>query len=447
MKNIIVIGGVAAGMSFAAKLHRESKDVDITVYEMGKEISYGACGLPYYIGDVVSDSNRLIIKKPEDFIAERFDIKIMHQVMKVNSDTKTVVVKDLTTGLEFEKMYDQLVVASGAFPIRPDFMKKGIKNVFVLRDIPDGEQIKKAAMDKSIRNIAIIGGGYIGLELAEAFSNLGKNVTVINRSENIMKTFDSEIREILLDELHRKGIELYLNDEVEELIIDEHDNVQGVKTTEGLYWTDLVIVAIGVRPATSFLKGTGIKMLSNGAIIVNERLESSIKDIYAIGDCATIYHRVLHENVHIPLATYANKQGRILGEILSGKKSTFPGGLGASVVKIFELTLSQVGINEKQAVSHNFNFDTAFVKGYDHASYYPNNTPIHIKYIFDQSNHVLLGAQMVGKQGVAHRINALSIAIDKAMTLEELALSDFVYSPPFSGPWDPVQVAANVAKK
>ncbi|MBE0450377.1 MAG: CoA-disulfide reductase [Clostridia bacterium] len=447
MKNIIVIGGVAAGMSCAAKLHRESKDVEITVYEMGKEISYGACGLPYYIGDVISDSDQLIIKRPEDFITERFDIKIMNQVIRVNPVAKTIVVRDLTSGTELEKSYDQLVVASGASPVQPDFMKKRIKNVFVLRDIPDGERIKKVAMDKRIRNVAIIGGGYIGLELAEAFSNLGKDVIVINRSENIMKTFDSEIRAILLDELHRNGIELHLNDEVEELIIDEQDNVQGVKTTEGLYPADLVVVAIGVRPATSFLEGTGIEMLSNGAIIVNERLESSIKDIYAIGDCATLYHRILHENTHIPLATYANKQGRILGDILAGKKVTFPGGLGASVVKIFDLTLSQVGINEKQAISHEFDYDTAFIKGYDHASYYPNNTPVHIKYIFDKETHVLLGAQMVGKQGVAHRIDALSIVIDKAMTLEELALSDFVYSPPFSGPWDPMQVAANVAKK
>lgn len=447
MKNIIVIGGVAAGMSCAAKLHRESKDVDITVYEMGEEISYGACGLPYYIGDVVSDSDLLIIKRPEDFIDERFDVKIRHQVVKVNPDLKTVIVKDLENGVEFENNYDQLVLATGATPIKPDFMGKGINNVFTLRDISDGKQIKKAVMDEKIKNVAIIGGGYIGLELAEAFSSLGKRVIVINRSENIMKTFDSEIRAILLDELQRKGIELFLNDEVEELIIDEQDNVQGVKTTEGLYWADLVVVAIGVRPATAFLKETGIIMLDNGAIVVNDRLESSIKDIYAIGDCATVFHKVLKENTHIPLATYANKQGRVLGEILAGKNRTFPGGIGASVVKIFDLTLAQVGIGEKQAISHKFDFDTAFVKGYDHASYYPNNTPIHIKYIFDKTTQVLLGAQMVGIQGVAHRIDVLSIIIERGMTLDELALSDFVYSPPYSGPWDPMQVAANVAKK
>ncbi len=447
MRSIVVIGGVAAGMSCAAKLHRESKDVDITVYEIGKEISYGACGLPYYISDVVSDSDQLIVKKPEDLIAENFQIKTMHQVLKVNPELKTVTVRNLNDNTEFEKEYDELVIATGASPVRVGFMKKDIKRVFTLRDIPDGRQIKEAAMDEKIRNVALIGGGYIGLELAESFYRLGKHVKVINRSKEIMKTFDKEIREVLLEELYAKEIELILGEEVKDLVADDEGFVKGVKTSEGFYEADLVVVAIGVKPSTEFLKDTGIKMLSNGAIIINDKMESSIKHIYALGDCATLFHKVLKENTYIPLATYANKQGRVLGEILSGKSTSFPGGLGASVVKILDLTLSQVGLNEKQAKDKGIDFDVSFIKGYDHASYYPNNTPLYIKYIFDKKTEILLGAQMTGSQGVAHRTDALSVAIDRGMTLSELALCDFVYSPPYSGPWDPMQIAANVAKK
>ena len=353
-KEIVIIGGVAAGMSCAAKLQRESEDVNITVYEQGEYVSYGACGLTYYIGDVIEDPESLVIRTPEEFRKNGIDLRIHHEVISLDPSKKVVTVKDLKNKETFEKSYDSLVVASGAAPISPPFMKDAPKNVFTLRDIPDGKEIKDAAMAAEIKNIVIVGGGYIGMELVESFYTLGKNVTLINRSGKIMKTYDEEIREVLLDELGKKNIRLHLSDDVEGFKSNEEGCVTHVVTDQNEYEADLVVMAIGVAPATKFLEDTGIETLKNGAIITNDRMETNIKDIYAAGDCATVHHKLLNMPVHIPLATHASKQGRLLAENLAGKDRSFPGALGTSVVKILDLTLAQTGLNEKQAKDHDF---------------------------------------------------------------------------------------------
>ncbi|WP_409227258.1 CoA-disulfide reductase [Gudongella sp. SC589] len=445
-QEVVIIGGVAAGMSCAAKLSREDSEARITVYEKGKHISYGACGLPYYIGDVIEDHNRLVIKEPEDFEGSNIDVRIKHQVVKVLPDKKKVVVENLETGEEFEKNYHKLVIATGAEPVKPPFVDENVGNVFTLRTVEDGQRIKEAALSDKVERVVLIGAGYIGLELVESFHNLGKDISVINRSANIMKPVDQEIREILMEELKGKEIRLNFNEEVEKITQGGDGMVKSVITDKGEHQADLVVVAIGVVPATRFLDGTGIETLKNGAIVINDRMETNISDIYAAGDCATLYHRILKKNVHIPLATYANRQGRLLGEILSGKDSRFPGGIGASVVKIMDMTISAAGINEKQAKDEEFDYGTEFIKGYSNAGYYPGSKPLYVKYIFDKNSKILLGAQLAGEKGAQHRIDALSIAIQNGMTLRELAYSDFAYTPPYSGAWDPLQVAANVAE-
>ncbi len=447
MREVVIIGGVAAGMSCAAKLLRESEDVNITVYEKGENISYGACGLPYYIGDDIIDSDKLIVKKPEDFDDKRIEIKTFHEVLKVNPEGKSIAVKDLKSEEEFNKTYDDLVIAVGASPILPPFVDLDMENVFKLRTIEDGERIKKAAIKDDVKKVIIVGGGYIGMELVESFYNLGKNVSVINRSERIMGSFDQEIRDILLEELREKNINLHLNDDVEDIIADENGRVKSVKTSEGEYEADLVVVAIGVKPSTKFLEGTGIEKLDNGAIIIDEKMKTNVESIYAAGDCATLYHSVLDELVSIPLATYANRQGRLLAEILAGKDKSFGGGIGTSAVKVLDLELSQTGLNEHQAEKSEFDFGTAFIKGKSHAGYYPGLEDLYVKIIFEKETERILGAQLVGKKGAALRIDAMALAVQNKMTLQELAYSDFAYSPPFSGTWDPVQVAANVASK
>ncbi|MGM0397160.1 MAG: CoA-disulfide reductase [Bacillota bacterium] len=443
---VVIIGGVAAGMSCAAKLSREDKEAGITVYEMGKHISYGACGLPYYIGDVIKDPMKLVIKEPEDFKDTNIAVMNYHQVLKVDPEGKSVSVRNLETGEEFQKQYDKLVIATGAEPVKPPFVDDSITNVFTLRTVEDGQIIKKAALSEDVKKVVLIGAGYIGLELVESFHNLGKDISLINRSANIMKPVDQEIRDILIDELKEKDVKLYFGNEVEKITKDSNGMVKSVVTDKGEHEADLVVVAIGVVPATKFLEGTGVDTLKNGAIITNDRMETNLQDIYAAGDCATIYHRVLKKNVHIPLATYANRQGRLLGEILAGKEKSFPGGIGASVVKILDLTISATGVNEKQAIDNELDYETEFIKGYSNAGYYPGSKPLYIKYIFDKETKVLLGAQLAGIKGAEHRINSLSIAIQEAMTLEEIAYSDFAYTPPYSGAWDPLQVAANVAE-
>lgn len=445
-REIVIVGGVAAGMSCAAKLSREDKQANITVFEKGKHISYGACGLPYYIGDVVEDHEKLIIKKPDDFDNTNITVKTMHQVLKVDPQKRTVSVKDLENGHEFEKAYQNLVIATGAEPVTPPFVNQEINNVFTLRTIEDGQEIKKAALSDHVKKIVLIGAGYIGLELVEAFHHLGKHISIINRSDQMLKPVDQEIRDILIDYLKEKGISLNFGQEVEEIVSGDKGNVKTVRTKNKEYEADLVVVAIGVKPATKFLENTGLETLKNGAIIINDRMETNIENIYAAGDCASLYHTVIKKNVHIPLATYANRQGRLLGEILAGKDKRFPGGIGASVVKIMDLTISATGVNEKMAKENNLDYRTAFIKGYSHAGYYPGSKPLYIKYIFDRESKVLLGAQLAGEKGAEHRINTLSIAIQQGMTLEEIAYSDFAYTPPYSGAWDPLQIAANVAE-
>ena len=444
-KEVVIIGGVAAGMSCAAKLQRENPKARITVYEKGPHISYGACGLPYYIGDLIKDPEKLIVRTPEDFAEKSVDVHIHHQVLKVDPSKKTLKVKDLKGDQTFEKSYDVLLIATGAAPVAPKFMEGAPKNVFTLRDIPDGEKIKEAALEPQVKNIVIVGGGYIGLELVESFHSLGKNVTLVNRSGKIMKTYDEELREVLFDELEEKNINLYLSDNVEGFISNPEGYVTHVKTDQNTYEADLVVMAIGVAPSTDFLKNTGIHTLKNGAIITNGRMETNLKDVYAAGDCASVNHKLLDLPVHIPLATHASKQGRILAEILAGKDKTFPGALGTSVVKILDLTLAQTGLNEKQAREYGFNYQANFIKAPHRAGYYPDNSPVYIKYLFDKDTKVLLGAQLAGVKGVAHRINTLVLAIDRGLTLEDILLSDFAYAPPFSGTWDALQVAAKAS--
>jgi NADPH-dependent 2,4-dienoyl-CoA reductase/sulfur reductase-like enzyme len=444
-KKVIIIGGVAAGMSCAAKLSREDENAQITVYEKGQHISYGACGLPYYIGDVMDDPMKLIVKKPEDFKNTKVSVKIHHQVLKVDPDKKTVTVRKVNTDEEFVDQYDKLVIASGAEPVMPPFAQEKIRNVFTLRTVEDGEVIKATALSDDIKKVVLIGAGYIGLELVESFYNLKKDITLVNRSSNIMKPVDQEIRDLLIEELKEKNIGLHFNNEVKEITKDSTGKVKSVLTDNGEFEADLVVIAIGVAPATAFVKDLGFETLDNGAIITNNKMETNLPDIYAIGDCGTIYHRVLKKHVNIPLATYANKQGRRLGEILAGKDKTFPGGIGTSIVKILDLTISATGINETQAKENKFNYNTQFIKSYSHAGYFPDSTDLYIKLIFDKETKILLGGQVTGKKGAKHRINALAIAIQNEMTLDEFAYSDFAYTPTQSGPWDPTQIAANVA--
>ena len=442
---IVIIGGVAAGMSAAAKAKRISKDAQVVVYEKTDVISWGACGLPYYVGDFFGDAKNMIARSIEKFKESGIEVNIKHQVIKVNTKTKTIVVRNLKTGGEFEDSYDRLMIATGASSIIQPIKNIDLKNIFMLKEFRDGVDLKEEVIKEQIKDVVIIGAGFVGLETAEAMKNLGKNVCIIEVGSRVLAdAFDKDITDIMEAELINQQVSLHLNEMVKEFKCE--GIITEVVTDKEVYKADLVIICTGVRPNTDFLKDTGIEMLKNGAIIINEYGETSIKDIYAAGDCATVRHIVKGEDVYIPLATTANKIGRIVGENLIEKKRQFQGTLGSAAVKVMKLEAARTGITENDAIKKGLNYKTVFIKDKNQTSYYPGQSDIYIKLIYDSYTKVLLGGQIIGEKGAVLRVDVLASAIFSKMTTEQLGMLDLCYAPPFSTTWDVVNVAANVAK-
>ena len=364
-KKIIIIGGVAAGMSAASKAKRIDKNLDITVYEMTDAISWGACGLPYYVGDFYPDASLMVARTYEEFQKEGINVKIKHKVENVDFKNKKVFVRNLDENKVFEDSYDELVIATGASSTSPkDIKNLDAEGVYHLKTFNEGLEVKKEMMKKENENIIIIGAGYIGVEIAEAALKLGKNVRIFQHSARILnKTFDKEITDLLENHIreHEK-ISLHLNESPLEVRTFEN-KVIGLKTDKKEYTANLIIVATGVRPNTEFLKDTGIELFKNGAIIIDRFGKTNIPNVYAAGDCATVYHSVLEKNVYIALATTANKLGRLIGENLTGANKEFIGTLGSAGIKVLELEAARTGITEQEAKDNNINYRTILVDG------------------------------------------------------------------------------------
>ncbi len=442
---IIIIGGVAAGMSAAAKAKRIAKDSEVVIYEKTDVVSWGACGLPYYVGDFFEEHTTLIARPVEKLRETGLNININHEVLSIDVHNKTVRVKDLESGREFEDIYDKLMVATGASSIIPPIKNVKLENVFTLKDLKDGIRLKKAAMNDNINNVVIIGAGFIGIEVVEAMKKLGKNVILIQLDERVLPdSFDKEITDIMEKELINHGADLHVGEMAKEF--KGEDKISEVVTNKGSYKADLVVIATGVRPNTAFLKETGINMLHNGALIINEFGETSIKDIYSAGDCASVYHVVREEYVYIPLATTANKIGRIVGENLAGKRNSFQGTLGSAAVKIMDLEAARTGISENEAVKKGLEYKTVFISDKNQTNYYPGQEDIHVKLVYDANTKVVLGGQVIGKKGAVLRVDVLAAAVFMKMTTHQLGMLDFCYAPPFARTWDVLNVAANVAK-
>lgn len=445
---IVIVGGVAAGMSAAAKAGRIDPDAKITIYEKTDIVSWGACGLPYYVGDFYDNPNNMIARPVEKFREAGMDIRTFHEVTAVDPIKKEITVRNLKTGERIVDTYDRLMIATGASAIVPPIKNIDSKEVYILKSFEDGMVLKKELIKDEYQNIVIIGAGYIGIEMIEAAKNLGKKIIrVIQLDDRILpESFDPEITDVLQKEIiSHEGIDLHLDEMVEEIITDD-GKVVGIKTNRGGYSADLVVLATGVRPNTQFLKDTGIEMLKNGAIIVNCYGKTNIDDIYAAGDCATVYHSVKKENVYIPLATTANKLGRIVGENLGGKRSCFHGTLGSAAIKVLDMEAGRTGITEKEAKEMGINYKTVFVKDKNHTNYYPGQTEIYVKLIYNSDTKVLLGAQIASKQGAVLRVDALAVAIYAELRVDEIGMMDFCYAPPFARTWDVMNVAGNVAK-
>lgn len=441
---IVIIGATAAGTTAAAKARRQMKESEIVMYEKGKITSFGACGLPFYVGKFFDDPNEMIARTPEQFEKSGVQVKLEHEIVAVDPSAKKITVRNLLDGKEFEDNYDKLLIATGAQPALPPFAKPLPQGVFLLRTLDDGQALRAQLEKDSIKHIAIIGAGFIGLELAEAAHKMDKKCTVIEMKNHVIAdSFDPELSELMEAELKKHGIDLHLGCKVQSFT---GSPVNKVITDQGKISCDLVVLSAGVKPATDFVRDIGLNLHPNGAIIVNNQAKTNITDIFAAGDCATVEHFLKKSPAYIPLATVANKLGRIAGENLAGGNSNLPPMLGAASLKVMDLEAVRVGLGEQEAKDAGYDVSTVFITDPDHTSYYPPRYDLHVKLIYEKSSKVLLGGQLVGQMGAALRAHALSVAIMKKVTTSELGLMDLAYSPAFTRTWDTLNVAGNVAK-
>lgn len=442
---VIIVGGVAAGMSAAAKLKRANKEAQITVYEKSRHVSFGACGLPYFVGNFFEDSQKMIARTVEQFNASGITVNIEHEVLNVDTDNKCITVKNLLTGETFTDTYDKLMIATGASAIIPPIKNVDLKHVYTLKSMEDGEALKHAMQNEALKRVAIVGAGFIGLEVVEAAKQYGKEVHVFQLNDRVLvDTFDKEITDLLEEELRAHDVHLHLSQTVTELVGDQA--VTQIKTNDETFDVDIVVLTAGVRPNTSFLKGTGIEMLRNGALVIDHEGRTSIEDIYAAGDCASINHILKPEPAYIPLATVANKMGRIIGENLAGAHHTFNGSLASACLKVMNLEAGRTGLSEQEAMNLGINYKTVFITDMNQTSYYPGQSKINVKLIYNADTKVILGGQIVGRKDAVQRVNVLATAIFAGLTTDQLAMLDLCYAPPFARTWDVLNIAGSVAK-
>ena len=442
---VIIIGGVAAGMSAAAKFKRLSPKDDVVVYEKGDIVSFGACGLPYYVGGFFEDSQEMIARTPEQFRESGVEIHTKHEVIDVDFSNKKVKVKNLITDEILEENYDKLMIASGARAIIPPIKNIDLENVVTLKSMDDGDKLRELMAKDEYKKVAIIGAGFIGLEAVEAAKHRGKEVTVIQLQDRVLQeVFDKDITDLLEEELRESGVNLLLSETVTELIGD--GRVSKVKTDKREIEADIVILATGVRPNTDFLNPDEIKMIRNGAIVVDKYGRTSVEDVYSAGDCATINSLITDKEVYVPLATGANKLGRIVGENLAGQNNSFQGSLASSCIKVMNMEAARTGLSEKEVLDLGFNYKTKFITDMNQTSYYPGRERIYVKLIYDAHTKVILGGQVAGYKDAVQRCNVLAACIYAKMTTDQLGMLDLCYSPPFARTWDVLNVAGNVSK-
>lgn len=442
---ILIIGGVAAGMSTAAKAQRENKEANITVIEMEDYISFGACGLPYYLGGQFEDSEQMFARSVEQMQAAGLTILTNHQALELDVENKQVKVKNLLNDAIFMQSYDRLMIATGASPIKPAIEHVDAPNVYTMTKLYDVQAFKDNLSEYD--TIGIVGGGFIGVEVAEQLAQLGKKVTLIHSPKLLMnKPFDPEFSMRIQNALEEVGVVVKTEERVQKFHIQE-GLVHQVETLKQRYDVDAVVLAIGFKPNTEFLNNQ-LRTLSNGALLINEYGQTTHDDIFAAGDCASIHHRFLG-NYYNPLATYANKMGRIIGtNIVSDRDRwlSYHNVLGTSAIKAGHYEAIVTGLNETQAHSIGLDVKTTLIETNNHTSYYPGQTPIMIKLVYDANTKVLYGAQMLGIKDTVLRATGYTTAIHAGLTTHDIGFIDYAYSPPFSSTWEALNVAANTAK-
>ena len=438
---VVIIGGVAGGATAAARIRRLDEQAEIIVFERSGYISYANCGLPYYIGDAITDPEALTLQTPESFFS-RFQItmKVRHEVTAIHAERNVVSVKNLETGAEFEERYDKLLLSPGAKPSLPPVPGTDIDRLFTLRTVEDTFLIKDYINKKNPRSVILAGGGFISLELAENLRHLGMEVTIIQRPKQLMNPFDEDMASFIHSEMRSHGIRLLLGHTVEGF--EETENgVRVLLKEEAPLSADMAVLAIGVSPDTRLAEMAGLKLGIKNSIIVNERMETSVPNIFAVGDAVQVKHFVSGEDSLISLAGPANKQGRIAADNICGKDSWYSGSQGSSIIKVFNMTAAVTGLNEKSAKKAGLSVDKVILSPMSHAGYYPGGKVMTMKVVFEKETYRLLGAQIVGYEGVDKRIDVLSTAIRAGMKATDLNELDLAYAPPYSSAKDPVNMA------
>ncbi len=440
----IIIGGNAAGMSAAYKARRLNRDAEIIVYESTGEISVGACGIPYYIAGEFDDLHTMIARTPNQVAESGITLHLHTKITSLNSVKKEISGED-ADGNQFTTTYTKLMIATGAHPFVPPIEGLPKPGVFVVKSLEDANAIREYITKKSVRNVVVVGGGFIGVEMAEAALALKKEVRLIELQNQLMpQTFDSDMAKHLQDEMEHQGVSLHLNESITGICGES--TVEQVTASKGTYSADMVILALGVRPATEWIENSHIQQFPNGAIIVNDKGETSCADIFSAGDCSAVPHRVLEKHTYSPLATTANKLGRVVGENMAGGNCVYPGTIGSGSIRFCNIEGARVGISEKEAITHKIPYKTVTIEDKNHTNYTHGSASIWIKLIYDPQKLTILGAQLIGAPGAELRSYPLVIAIQEQLSVKELGFADFPYAPPFSRTWDILNVAGNVAK-
>lgn len=441
-KKVVIVGGVAGGMSVAAKAKRVDPTLDITVYEKSGYISYGACGMPYVIAGEIESLDDLVARTPDQMAEKGVMVHVHHQVVSIDPDAKTVQVKNLETGETHTAPYDALVLATGAAAVRPELPGIDLEGVHVLRRLEDAAAVQRT-LKNGAKEAVIIGGSYIGLELAEALVKAGLSVRVVEQQGSLLGNFGPLPSKLALKEVQKNGVTVHLDVEVTALEGDAH--VSAVVTTAGRFPADLVLVAVGARPNSMLAKTLELNLGPLDAVLTDDRLRTSRANIYAVGDVTAAHHLVTGKPAWIPLGDTANKQGRTLGNLLGGQSARFKGVTGTAITKVFDRAFATTGLTLEAAQDAGFDAESHDIETSDHAGYYPDHRQLNVTLVWERGTQRLLGAQIVGYGDAVKRIDVLATVLSQRGTLQDLADLDLAYAPPFSSAWDPVLVAANVA--
>ena len=437
----IIIGGVAGGATAAARLRRLDEKAEIIILERGEYVSFANCGLPYYIGGVITDREDLTLQTPESFKARfNIDVRVLNEAVKISPDTKTVTVKNLRTGETYEEPYDNLILSMGAEPIRPNIEGADGSNVFTLRNIPDTLKIKNYINTAKPRSAVVIGGGYIGVEMAENLAQAGIKVAIVELADHLIAPLDFDMAADVHRYIKSKGIYLHLNNGVK--------SIKGntVILQNGEITADMIIMSVGVRPETAIAKDAGIELNPRGSIVVNNKMQTNIPNIYAVGDAVEVEDFITKKPAFIPLAGPANKQGRIVADNIAGYESVYTGTQGSAVLKLFDMTVATTGLNEKSATAAGIDYDKTYTYSASHATYYPGAAQMSIKALWDKKTLKIIGAQIVGFDGVDKRMDVLATAIRLGAKITDLTTLELCYAPPFSSAKDPVNMLGFVAE-